>query len=767
MDCATELTASCCSPPLAFHRPAILTEPDCRSAEKLEPPRKAATHSVVLDTAREGTVIVQGQRGFRRNRNVESDPGDGRIGREGYAHNGEALSEALERERLRGLQCAETMLPAKIDARHQPFQADDRRKSCTYAQRAVSLAVKPGCARQRGCTARFGKGPGLRPDAGDTDIRLDGRQGRSETVAAFGKKLAGLLVLGVGVGLGQGGDGAGDVCVAPAEVAAQPQINGAVRPATIADDMTTMAASAAELAHGGGIAADIGAGQAQTQAIEQIQVCAGNESGTVMVETTGVTIPRNGTVSAKSRTPRDNALTLAVQVVQNGIANNAAVFYRCTAQRGMDIAGKLAKRALALAPGNPDIINLQGRAAFENQDLHGALEHFRRAVELNPDLADAFNNMGNVLKELGRLKDAQQAYAQSLAIDPDATGVYVNYADSVKFRPDDPHLATMQNMRNGAGTLSDTDRIHLDFSLAKAFADTGDKPRSFQHLLSGNALKRAQILYDESATLGYFERIEKTFTKSLLQDKQSLGAGDPADTPIFIVGMPRSGTTLVEQVLASHPRVFGAGELRFLHEAVNSSHNPGLTHYPELAQDLDAPTLRKIASRYVGQLRNLAPEALHVTDKMPSNFYFLGLVHLAMPHAKIIHVVRDPVDTCLSCFSKLFTEEQDYSYDLAELGRYYRGYEKLMRHWRTVLPQDRMLEVRYEDVVDDLERQARRMISHCGLEWDDNCLAFHKTDRPIRTASAVQVRQPIYRDAVGRAGFYEEWIAPLRAALKA
>jgi len=201
--------------------------------------------------------------------------------------------------------------------------------------------------------------------------------------------------------------------------------------------------------------------------------------------------------------------------------------------------------------------------------------------------------------------------------------------------------------------------------------------------------------------------------------------------------------------------------------------------YPSFVPTLDSGALRQIGAAYVAAVRRIAAsvpspsgsrrpdERQRVTDKMPSNYYFVGLIHLALPNAKIIHVVRDPVDTCFSCFSKLFSAEQNHTYEMGELGRYYRRYEQLMAHWRRVLPPERMLEIRYEEVVADVEKQARRIISHCDLAWDDRCLSFHQTDRPVRTASATQVRQPIYKSAVGRWKVYEQYLGPLLDALQA
>jgi hypothetical protein len=313
--------------------------------------------------------------------------------------------------------------------------------------------------------------------------------------------------------------------------------------------------------------------------------------------------------------------------------------------------------------------------------------------------------------------------------------------------------------------LSPTERMQLDFALGKAYADLKEHGRSFEHLIQANAGKRAQIAYDEAATLGLFERIEQTFTPALVGRKAR--DGDPSRLPIFVIGMPRSGTTLVEQILASHPQVHGAGELKAMNDIADTVPGVGTVRipYPEFVPALDAAAMRAVGARYVAALKRLAGGARRVTDKMPSNFFFAGLIHLALPNAPIIHTVRDPVDTCVSCFSKLFTAEQNHTYDLAELGRYHRRYQRLMAHWHRVLPAGRILDVRYEDVVADLEGAARRIIAHCGLDWDARCLDFHRTERPVRTASATQVRQPIYTSAVGRARVYEPYLRPLLAEL--
>ena len=313
----------------------------------------------------------------------------------------------------------------------------------------------------------------------------------------------------------------------------------------------------------------------------------------------------------------------------------------------------------------------------------------------------------------------------------------------------------MEALAADTSRLPSGKKVYLHFALAKALEDVGDYRRSFEHLLQGNALKRREVNYNEAANQQTIAGLIYAFDSALLARFQ--GMGDRSTVPIFVLGMPRSGSTLVEQILASHPLVHGAGELmnlsRVVKEASDAARRPqGLAGG---TRSFEADDYRRIGQEYLASLPPLPEGKTRITDKAPGNFFQVGLIHLALPNARIIHTLRDPVDTCLSCFSRLFTRGQTYSYNLSELGRYYRGYRELMAHWQSVLPAGAMLDVSYEEVVDNLEEQARRLIDFCGLPWDDRCLSFHKTRRPILTASSVQVRQPVYRTSVQRWRRYE------------
>lgn len=464
----------------------------------------------------------------------------------------------------------------------------------------------------------------------------------------------------------------------------------------------------------------------------------------------------------------DEAIATANGVLKLDARNADALSYLGAVyvdQKKPAAALEVLHRSLAIAPGKAETHNMIGRALFDSNEPEKAAEAYRRAIALKPDLADPHNNLGNVLKELGRFDEALLSFDTALALEPNTVGVYVNLADAKRFETnDDKHLAAIERFL-GQADLSEEQRMHAGFAAAKAYDDLKRYDAGFPILIEANALKRKAVVYDEPIVLGLFERIAATFSAELVRAKA--GGGFATQLPIFVLGMPRSGTTLVEQILASHPDIRGAGEVKDLSETINSVRGSDgqPISYPEFVPVLSAGELATLGEAYARRLAARAPGAARITDKMPSNFYFLGLIHLALPGAKIVHTRRNAVDTCVSCFSKLFAGEQNQTYDLAELGRYYRAYYKLMAHWRTVLPAGAFLDVQYEDVVADTEAQAKRILDHCGLSWTPRVLDFHRTERPVKTASARQVRQPIYGSSVARWRNYERFLGPLLAEL--
>ena len=417
------------------------------------------------------------------------------------------------------------------------------------------------------------------------------------------------------------------------------------------------------------------------------------------------------------------------------------------------------RRALSLAPNSPAALCGLGEAAGGLGLHEKAVPCFERAVALAPDFALAHYNHGTALAYLGRKAEAKKAFARAVELEPGNHAFHSALIGLEKTAADSEHLKALEAQAADADRLDKNDRIALHFTLAKAYDDTGDYARAFEQLQRGNAAKRGR--YDVQRDLARFRAIAQAFPAEFLAARA--GQGAPAEAPVFIIGMPRSGTTLVEQILASHSVVFGAGEQPILPDFINAGRAG--RDFPAAVDTLAEGEWRSLGEAYAKALRALSPQAARITDKLPLNFQLAGLIHITLPKARIIHVRRDPLDTCFSCYSILFDDDLDFAYNLEDLGRYYRGYQGLMEHWQTVLPAGAMLEVQYEKLVADLEPEARRLIDFCGLAWDERCLKFHETVRPVETASMHQVRQPLYRTSVGRAARYAPWLEPLQRAL--
>jgi tetratricopeptide (TPR) repeat protein len=424
------------------------------------------------------------------------------------------------------------------------------------------------------------------------------------------------------------------------------------------------------------------------------------------------------------------------------------------------------KRALALAPDAASAYHDLGNALFSLNRNPEALACYERAIELKPDFALAYSNMGLALQQMGRTARGVAAFEKALALAPENIEFHYKMADAKSFPPDDPQLATLERLAERIGSLSDDEQIKLHFILGKAYDDLGRYREAFEHLRHGNALMHRRLPFDRADSRRYFERIRSNFSAEVMRVKS--GTGHPSATPVFIIGMPRSGTTLAQQILVGHPRVYAAGELIDLPRAAAANPAEGRPDgYPEMIRSSDRRGLFNLGGAYVAGLPAPLPLPDRVIDKLPGNFCYVGLIHLALPNARIIHLSRDPLDTCFSLYSRLFIAGQPFSYDLEDLGHYYRDYRRLMAHWAEILPAGRMLEVRYEDLVSDLEGEARRMVAYCGLDWDQRCLAFQEAKRAVRTASFSQVRRPLYATSIGRSTPYRDMLRPLIEALSA
>ncbi|ANB72931.1 hypothetical protein AYM40_11540 [Paraburkholderia phytofirmans OLGA172] len=409
-------------------------------------------------------------------------------------------------------------------------------------------------------------------------------------------------------------------------------------------------------------------------------------------------------------------------------------------------------------PRNADLHHGLGWSLEQMHRLEQAVDAYREAVRLNPKADGSYNNMGNCLQALGRFDESHEAYRRAIEAAPQVPLYYRNFVQSKRLTADDPVFVALEQLAGVAASLTLVDQAEMHFAYGQALSDVGRNDASFDHFLKANALHRTGVRYDEAASLSLFAHLPEVLTSEELAAKR--GLGDPSAAPIFIVGMPRSGSTLIEQILASHPHVFGAGERTEFGEAlvncIGHHVDDPLRIDIEALQGVGATQLRALGADYLRRMRMSLPEIpsgapgyTHFTDKYPFNFINVGLIHLALPNARFIHSSRSPLQSCLSIFSRIF-HDVPFSYDLGELGRYYRAYDALMAHWQRALPEGTMIQIKYEELVEDLEGNVRRLLAHCGLDWDARCLSFHQTTRQVNTASAAQVRRPLYKTSVQR-----------------
>lgn len=426
-------------------------------------------------------------------------------------------------------------------------------------------------------------------------------------------------------------------------------------------------------------------------------------------------------------------------------------------------AVELLQEQIRVHEGSPQALCDVGQALMTLEAYALAESLFRRVLERVPDDGTATAGLAMCLQHTGRFDEAAALYQNVIAAHPDFGGAHYALANNRAFRPDEAYLARLRKLTEDHNLDTHT-RVQLWFAVGR-FEEAEDRANAaFAAYREGNQLHAREHPFDEAAFRGHFERIRSVFDEDFFRTHQ--GIGIDAEIPVFVLGMPRSGTTLVEQIISAHPQAFGAGELSdFRRMSRTLPHDLGSAQaFPECARDLSPASAAALAHRYVQGLRQRAPEALRVTDKLPFNFAWLGLIAVLLPRAKVIHVRREPADTCLSCYFQLFDEGMRFAYDLTSLGHAYRIYDELMKHWRKVLPLP-VLDVDYEQVVADQEGQSRRIIDFIGLPWDERCLQFYRAERGVRTASFWQVRQPLYRSSVGRWRRYAGHLEPLMEAL--
>jgi tetratricopeptide (TPR) repeat protein len=424
-----------------------------------------------------------------------------------------------------------------------------------------------------------------------------------------------------------------------------------------------------------------------------------------------------------------------------------------------------ADKLLALEPNNPNFLTLKASILVRIGDHKEAIEIYEKVLAHYPNQARAQMSYGHTLKTVGRLDDSIEAYKKCISLSPEVGEAYWSLANLKTFRFSDEDIENMRKQVTSEGGDAD-DQSHLAFALGKALEDRGRYDESFKFYKRGNGIRRIEHRHNPQVNVMESVRQVRALPRAFFEQRK--GWGCPAQDPIFIVGLPRAGSTLLEQILASHSQVEGTSELQDIigisRKLGNKNRKNPSGKYPEILADLNRDQFRELGESYLETTRIQRGDAPFFIDKMPNNFRHVGLIHLILPNAKIIDARRHPMGGCFSGFKQLFAHGQTFTYGLEDIGKYYRDYVRLMDHWDSVLP-GRVHRVLYEDMVADTESQIRALLDYCELDFEEQCLRFYETDRAVRTPSSEQVRKPIYKEGLEQWRNFEAHLDPLKEAL--
>lgn len=423
-----------------------------------------------------------------------------------------------------------------------------------------------------------------------------------------------------------------------------------------------------------------------------------------------------------------------------------------------------ANMLIKLEPTSPRPVTLLAAAYASSGDHQKAINLYDQALELAPNHVSAMCGKGNSCRTFGRSEDAIAAFRKSIETNPYHAEPYWSLANLKTFKFEQEEVDSMIALV-GDERISEEGNVQLNNALGHEFHNRKEYDRAFEYLDQCNSLRRSQEYYDPVENEELVNMMISTFTPEFIAENAD--KGDPDDAPILIVGLPRSGSTLLEQILSSHSKVEGTFELRDLAQttrAVPEFRAKGI-RYPNNLTEIDQSRFKELGARYINKTQRYRSDLPYFTDKSPNNFMHIGFLHLILPNAKVINARRHPLDSCFGSFKQLFASGQPFTYDMIELGEYYLQYQRVMDHWHEVMP-GKVLDVQYEDVVADTENQIRRILDHCGLDFEESCVNFHQSDRAVKTASSEQVRQPIYASSVATWRHYEEHLGDLIEVLE-
>ena len=441
------------------------------------------------------------------------------------------------------------------------------------------------------------------------------------------------------------------------------------------------------------------------------------------------------------------------------IYNNIAyLLYKNKTANNLKKAESFYKKAIELDKKIPEPHNNLGSLYDQLDKFNNAIECFKNAININPKFSYAHHNLGAVYVSIGKFNEAKKHFKESIKLNPNFTITHRSLSRITTYSENDEHFKELKKIYSNINIEDKEKRIEIGFALGKAYEDIKNFDKSFSHYKEANSLHRKKIDFSLNLEKEKFEEIKSTYNKKLFDKYKNCGSADPR--PIFIIGMPRSGTTLIEQILSSHPKVFGADELEFIPNLIGKNYgDKNLRLFFEGIIDYDKENFKKIGDEYIAKMKAISNNSARTTDKLPINFLYIGFIKLILPKSKIVHCYRDPKDNCLSIYKNYFSGKQiKFAYDISEIIEYYNFYNDLMNYWKNLLP-NFIYNIKYESLISNTKSEIHSLLNNCDLDWNNDCLNFHNNKRRIKTASDVQARSKIYNSSIDSWKNYEKYLS--------